>query len=86
MIEPNFRATANFIMGCKGMEEDSWREEIINILQEMYSFDKNRNKKKNNHGIKNMENNQNIINVTEKNSNPIGMHKLPSGKVMKVKE
>ncbi len=33
MTEPNFRAHANRIMGCQGMEEDSWREEIIATLE-----------------------------------------------------
>lgn len=33
MTEPNYRAAANFIMGCKGMEEDAWRDEIITTLK-----------------------------------------------------
>jgi len=33
---PDYRPAANHIMGCRGMEEDTWREEIEAYLQKAY--------------------------------------------------
>ena len=33
---PNFRAEANHLMGCKGMEEESLREEIVAYLEKAW--------------------------------------------------
>lgn len=37
MKEPNFRAEANRLVGCKGMEPEAFRDEILFTLMEIYN-------------------------------------------------
>lgn len=38
MTEPNFRAEANRLVGCKNMPDDEFAEEIMFTLTEIYQL------------------------------------------------